>query len=127
LPLPNPTTGELAILRVLWDRGPSTVKAIHSQLGESKETAYTTVLRMCQIMVEKGLLTRDERERQHVYAPALPELEAQRGLLEALLEKAFRGSTKDLVVRALAGAQPGTKELEEIQSVLDRLKKGRKR
>jgi BlaI family transcriptional regulator, penicillinase repressor len=121
MPLPNPTPGEMAILRVLWDRGPSTIKDIHHALAEAKETAYTTVLRMCQIMVEKSLLSRDDSERQHVYAPLLSEAEAQSGLLDDLLAKAFRGSSTTLVLRALSDSRPDGAELREIQAFLEGL------
>lgn len=124
--LPNPTDGELAILRVMWDLGPCTVKDVHRILSQSKDTAYTTVLRMCQIMQEKGLVTRDESERQHVYTPVIAEAQAQTGLLDDLLEKAFRGSASSLVLRALSGAQSDAQELEAIQEALDRLREGRK-
>lgn len=122
--LPNPTDGEMAILRVLWDRGPSTVRDIHEALTEAKDTAYTTVLRMCQIMHEKGLLSRNDAERQHVFAPCITEAEAQHGLLGDLLEKAFRGSAASLVMRALSRA-PKEAELEQIQAALDQLRKGK--
>lgn len=120
--LPNPTDGEMAILRVLWDRGPSTVRDIHEALTEAKDTAYTTVLRMCQIMHEKGLLSRNDAERQHVFAPCITEAEAQHGLLGDLLEKAFRGSAASLVMRALSRA-PKEAELDQIQAALDQLRK----
>jgi len=122
--LPNPTDGEMAILRVLWDRGPSTVRDIHEALTEAKDTAYTTVLRMCQIMHEKGLLSRNDAERQHVFAPCITEAEAQHGLLGDLLEKAFRGSAASLVMRALSRA-PKEAELDQIQAALDQLRKGK--
>lgn len=125
MPVPIPTDGELAILTVLWDRGPSTVKDIHRVISTGKETAYTTILRMCQIMCEKGLVTRDESERQHVYAPAVPRDGVRRELLDDLLEKAFQGSAKDLVVQALADARPDAAELDEIQAFLEKLRRGR--
>lgn len=123
MPIPNPTDGEMAILRVLWDRGPSTVRDLHQTLAQGKDTAYTTVLRMCQIMHEKGLLSRDDSERQHVFAPRVTEEEVQGGLLGDLLEKAFRGSAASLVMRALS-SRPREAELDEIQAVLDRLREG---
>lgn len=122
--LPNPTDGEMAILRVLWDRGPSTVRDIHGALSAAKDTAYTTVLRMCQIMHDKGLLSRNDAERQHVFAPCISEAEAQHGLLGDLLEKAFRGSAASLVMRALSRT-PKDAELDQIQAVLDQLRKGK--
>lgn len=122
--VPKPTDGELAILKVLWDRGPSTVKDVHGVLTEGKDTAYTTVLRMCQVMHEKGLVTRNEAERQHVYAPVLSEEETQHGLLGDLLEKAFRGSAATLVLRALDRSRPD--ELDAVQALLDGMRKKRK-
>lgn len=125
MPVPNPTDGEMAILRVLWDRGPSTVRDLHQALAERKDTAYTTVLRMCQIMHEKGLLDRNDSERQHVFAPRVTEEEVQGGLLGDLLAKAFRGSAASLVMRALS-SRPQEAELDEIQAVLDRLREERR-
>ncbi len=118
--VPRPTDGELALLRLLWDRGPSTVKDLHNALDTG--TAYTTVLRFCQVMFEKGLVTRNEAERQHVYTAALAEDEVQTGLLGDLMDKAFRGSAKALVVRALEGSRPDRQELEEIRAILDQMR-----
>jgi predicted transcriptional regulator len=121
----RPSDGELAILRVLWDRGPSTVRDVHGELSKSRDMGYTTVLKLMQIMVEKGLVARDESARTHVYRAAQGEASTQSCLLDDLLQKAFQGSAASLVVRALSSARAGDKELDEIQAYLDRLKEGR--
>ncbi|GLH69215.1 transcriptional regulator [Geothrix rubra] len=121
----RPSDGELAILRVLWDRGPSTVRDVHADLAKGRDIGYTTVLKLLQIMVDKGLVTRDESARSHVYQAAQGEAPTQACLLRELMDKAFEGSAKSLVLRALTEAPTGAAELEEIQAFLDRLRKGR--
>ena len=118
----HPSDGELAILRVLWSRGLSTVREVHDELLKDREMGYTTVLKLMQIMVEKGLVTRDESSRTHVYQAAQGEASTQACLLEDLLQKAFEGSAKSLVVRALSEHQADDAELDEIQAFLDQLK-----
>jgi predicted transcriptional regulator len=122
----RPSDGELAILRVLWDRGPSTVRDVHADLSKGRDMGYTTVLKLMQIMVEKGLVTRDESARSHVYQAAQGEESTQACLLRELMDKAFEGSAKSLVLRALSETPAGTAELEEIQAYLDRLRKERR-
>jgi predicted transcriptional regulator len=122
----RPSDGELAILRVLWDRGPATVRDVHGELSKARDMGYTTVLKLMQIMVEKGLVTRDESARTHVYQAAQEEESTQSCLLDDLLQKAFQGSAKSLVVRALSKAGAGEGELDEIQAFLDQLKETRK-
>ena len=100
--LPRPTDAELAILRVLWAGGPSTVRAVHETLTRVNETGYTTTLKLLQIMAQKGLVTRDESRRSHVYAAAVPESETQRRILGDVLERAFGGSAHRLVMQALS-------------------------
>src|SRR5436305_15319802 len=100
--VPRPTDAELAILRVLWDRGPSTVRQVHEQLARDRQAAYTTALKLLQIMTEKGLVERDERERTHVYKTKLSEDQTQRQLVRDLLDRAFGGSAGKLVMQALA-------------------------
>ena len=124
--LPKPTDGELAILRVLWRRGPSTVRDVMEELNQVQETGYTTVLKMMQIMTEKRLLARDEAERTHVYEPRLAEEETQRQLLGDLLERAFDGSAKKLVMQALSAKKATPKELEEIRQLLDDIEGGKR-
>src|SRR5262245_17420819 len=99
---PRPTQAELEILRVLWQRGPSSVREVHDALAVSRETGYTTVLKLLQIMAGKGLVARDDRERTHVYRAALPQASTQRQLIRDLVERAFDGSAGQLVLQALA-------------------------
>lgn len=122
--LPRPTDAELEILKVLWRRGPSTVREVFDSLSESKQTGYTTVLKFMQIMAEKGLVRRDETERAHRYEAALAEEETQRQLVGDLLRRAFDGSAKRLVMQALSAERASTGELEEIRRLLDRLERG---
>jgi predicted transcriptional regulator len=123
--LPKPTGGELAILRVLWRRGPSTVRDVLEELNQVQETGYTTVLKMMQIMTEKGLLARDDADRTHVYEPRLAEEETQRQLLGDLIERAFNGSAKKLVIQALSTKKATRNELAEIRQLLDEIDGGR--
>ena len=122
--LPRPTDAELEILKVIWRRGPSTVREVFETLGESKTTGYTTVLKTMQIMAEKGLVVRDESERAHRYEAAAPEAETQRRLVGDLLRKAFDGSAKNLVLQALSTERASASELDEIRHLLDELERG---
>lgn len=119
--LPRPTDAELAILRVLWDRGPCTVRDVHDALSRTQGTGYTTVLKLLQIMTDKGLVVRDESERAHVYEPRISEQRTQRQLLADLTDRAFGGSPAKLVLQALAGRKTSAAELSEIRDLLDRL------
>lgn len=121
----RPSDGELAILRVLWSRGPSTVREVHGALSKDRDTGYTTVLKLMQIMVEKGLVTRDASTRTHVYQAAQAEAATQACLLKDLLQKAFEGSARSLVQRALEAAPADDAELEAIQAMLDRARRAR--
>jgi BlaI family transcriptional regulator, penicillinase repressor len=123
---PRPTDAELAILRVLWDRGPSTVRQVHDVLGRDRPTAYTTALKLLQIMAEKGLVTRDDRERTHVYQARLGEEQTQRQLVRDLLDRAFGGSSSKLVMQALAARRASAEELGEIRRLLDNRKEADK-
>ncbi len=119
---PQPTEAELAILEVLWDAGPSTVRQVHETLhltGRAR-TGYTTVLKLMQIMARKGLVDRDESERSHVYTPALSRDTTCRGLVAELIEKAFSGSTSQLVVSALSAKRASAEDLATIREFLDR-------
>lgn len=118
---PRPTEGELAILRVLWKRGPSTVRAVLDAHGP--ETGYTTVLKLMQIMVEKGLLDRDESARTHIYAAAVPEAATQRQLVRHLLDRAFGGSAAKLVMQAVSLKRTSPAELAEIRRLLNEFEK----
>jgi predicted transcriptional regulator len=122
--LPRPTDAELEILKVLWRRGPSTVREVFETLGETKVTGYTTALKLMQIMAEKGLVVRDESERAHRYEAAAPEAETQRRLVGDLLRKAFDGSASKLVMQALSTERATSSELDEIRRLLDELERG---
>ena len=118
---PRPTDAELAILRVLWDRGPSTVRDVHDELNRRATTGYTTVLKLLQIMTEKGLVVRDEAQRAHIYEARYSEQKTQRQLLSDLADRAFGGSAAKLVMQALSGRKTNPEELNAIRDLLDRL------
>jgi len=115
---PKPTEAELAILRVLWNRGPSTVRQVHEELNETKKTGYTTVLKFMQIMVEKGLVRRDDSAFAHVYEARAPQEQTQRTLVADLLDRVFEGSMSRMVVQALAARRASPEELNEIRRIL---------
>jgi BlaI family transcriptional regulator, penicillinase repressor len=122
---PRPTDAELAILRVLWRRGPSTVRQVQEALGESQPTGYTTALKLLQIMAAKGLVDRDESQRSHVYRPRSGEDETQQQLVTDLMERAFGGSAQRLVMQALASKRSTAEELEAIRRLIDELEGSR--
>ena len=121
---PRPTDAELAILRVLWQRGPSTVRDVHQVLSRSHGSGYTTVLKTLQIMTEKRLVVRDEAQRAHVYAARESERRTQRQLLGDLVDRAFGGSSAKLVLHALSERPASEEELRGIRALLDQLEKG---
>jgi len=116
-PAPRPTDVELSILRVLWSLGPATVKQVHQVLSAERELTYTGVLRMLQVMHEKGLVARDERERSHVYQPTETKDVTQKGLVADLMTRAFAGSAKELVMAALKSGSVSAQERAEIQAL----------
>lgn len=120
----KPTDAELSILRVLWARGPSTVREVAREMG--RESAYTTILKLLQIMTEKRLVRRDESPRTHVYEAAWTEGQTQRQLVTDLLDKVFGGSATKLVMQALAAKKASRKELAEIRKLLDQERGGRR-
>ncbi|HEY0406289.1 MAG TPA: BlaI/MecI/CopY family transcriptional regulator [Pyrinomonadaceae bacterium] len=123
---PRPTDSELDILRVLWQRGPSTVREVYETLNRKRPTGYTTVLKMLQIMTEKHLVQRDEEQRAHVYEARLPQEQTQQQLVGDLLERAFDGSAKKLVMQALSSKKASSEDLSEIRELLDRFERGDK-
>jgi BlaI family penicillinase repressor len=123
---PKPTEAELAILCVLWQRGPSTVRQIHEVLNAVRKTGYTTVLKFMQIMTEKGLVSRDEVPYAHVYEARLPKEQAQRTMVADLLDRAFEGSMSGLVLRALSTRKASPEELSEIRKILKDYERGAK-
>jgi predicted transcriptional regulator len=121
---PKPTDAELGILRVLWTRGPSTVRQVHDALNQERPIGYTTALKLLQIMADKGLVARDETDRTHVYTASVSESETQRQLLDDLMARAFRGSAMTLVMQALSGARATPHELARIRQLLDEYEEG---
>ncbi len=118
----KPTEGELEILQVLWRRGPVTVREVFEELKQRKDVGYTTVLKLMQIMHEKGLLRRDTTSRSHLYDAVISEREAQRFLVDRILDTAFGGSAFKLVMQALDHHQTSDRDLAEIRAYLDRKK-----
>ena len=118
---PRPTDAELAILRVLWERGPSTVREVHDALSQTHDSGYTTVLKLMQIMTDKGLVDRDESQRAHVYASRLGEQRTQRQLIGDLVERAFGGSPAKLVMQALSANKASAEDLSAIRNLLDQM------
>ena len=117
--LPRPTDGELSILRVLWGRGPSTVRQVHEILSRDRPGAYTTTLKLLQIMVEKNLVRRDEAQKAHVYRAGIPRKQAQSQLVSDLVDKLFGGSASGLVMQALSSKRASAAERAEIRKLLD--------
>jgi predicted transcriptional regulator len=116
---PRPTEAELEILRVLWERGPSTVRQVHEALATVRVTGYTTTLKLMQIMADKGLVTRDESSRTHIYTPRASQEMTQRQLVTDLVDRAFGGSATELVLRALSSHTASDDELREIRKLID--------
>jgi BlaI family transcriptional regulator, penicillinase repressor len=119
--LARPTDAELSILRVLWEQGECTVRQVFEALNQEREMGYTTVLKLMQIMTEKGLVERDESQRTHVYRPSLTQEQTQQQLVSNLLDKAFGGSASQLVLQALSAKPASAQERERIRQLLDEL------
>lgn len=117
----KPTEAELEILSLLWELKEASVRQIHERLAETKETGYTTTLKIMQIMHAKGMVLRDEENRTHVYRPATNQKETQKSLLKNLMSTAFGGSSKVLVMQALGQDNPSKDEIDEIRAFLDQL------
>lgn len=116
---PRPTDAELEILTVLWSRGPSTVRQVHEVLNRRKPTQYSTALKFMQIMAEKGLVRRDEKQRAHIYEAADPRERTQQQLAGDLLQRAFGGSARNLLMGALSARKTSKRELAELRKLLD--------
>jgi len=124
-PMPKrPTDGELAILRVLWDHGPSTVRQVLHALNRNRATGYTTALKLMQIMADKGLLERDESQRPQVYRARRSREQTERQLVHDLLDRAFAGSARRMVMQALSIKKASAEELAEIEKLLSKIEKG---
>ncbi|HTB16400.1 MAG TPA: BlaI/MecI/CopY family transcriptional regulator [Bryobacteraceae bacterium] len=116
---PRPTDAELEILTVLWSRGPATVRDVHETIASRRPTQYTTVLKQLQVMAEKGLVLRNELQRAHVYEAARPREWTQRQLAGDMLQRAFNGSAKSLMIGALSSRKASKQELAELRALLD--------
>jgi len=123
---PRPTDAELDILTVLWSRGPSTVREVHEDAARRKPTQYTTVLKMLQIMAEKGLVRRDEKQRAHVYQASCPRERTQQQLAGDLLQRAFAGSAKSLLMGALSATKTSKRELAELRKMIEEYERSAK-
>lgn len=124
--MPRPTDSELEILHVLWERGPCTVREVHEVLSKSKPIGYTTVLKLMQIMAEKGTVRRNEDQRAHVYQASAPRQETQRRIVGEMLDRVFGGSASQLVMQALATKKASAGELAQIRRMLDEFERGKK-
>jgi len=122
--LPRPTDAELEILTVLWSRGPATVREVHETIAARKPAQYTTVLKLMQIMAEKGLVRRNEKQRAHIYEAARPREWTQRQLAGDLLQRGFEGSARNLMLGALSARKATREELAELRRLLDEYEKG---
>lgn len=119
--MPEPTKAELEILRVLWEHGVSTVRFVNDRLNETRDVNYTTTLKLMQIMVDKGILTRDESQMKHMYSVAEAEQETKAHLLEKFVDTLYKGSASKLVMQLLGNKKTSQQELQEIRDMLDKL------
>ena len=124
--VPRPTDAELDILRVLWERGPSTVRDVYDSLNKTRSLGYTTVLKLLQIMFEKQLVSRDESQRSHIYRVRQRQEAMQRHLVKDFVDRAFGGSMEQLVLHALSSKRTSKRELAEIRKMLDQMERGEK-
>jgi len=122
----KPTASELEILRILWSRGPSTVREVYESLSETKDLGYTTVLKLLQIMTTKGTVRRNETQRAHVYEAGIPAQQTKPHLPGDILQKVFEGSASQLMMHALAGRRASREEIEEMRRLLDDYERNRR-
>ena len=122
----NPTPSELEILQVLRSRGPSTVREVHDILGATKQIGYTSVLKLMQIMTAKGLVTRSESQRAHVYEAGEPAEKTKQQFATDVLQRVFQGSASELMLHALAGRHSSKEELKELRRMLDEFERTQK-
>jgi BlaI family transcriptional regulator, penicillinase repressor len=125
-PTPKPTDSELEILRVLWEKGPSTVKIVNEQLNKIRLVGYTTTLKLLQIMHEKGLVVRNDNERSHIYDSAIAETDIQNALVNKLLTTVFSGSASKLVMQVLGNSNTSKEELIKIKELLNKIERDKK-
>jgi predicted transcriptional regulator len=120
----KPTESELEILQVLWHKGQATVRDVHEELSKSRDIGYTTALKLLQIMFEKGLVSRDDSSKTHIYQAAVSKEKTQKQMVGKMISTLFSGSPSELVMQALGNHKASTEELDEIQKLLDNLRKG---
>ena len=120
----KPTESELEILQVLWQKGKATVREVHDELSRSRDIGYTTALKLLQIMYEKGLVTRDDSSKTHIYQAAVSREKTQKQMVGKMISTLFSGSPSELVMQALGNHKASEEELDEIQKLLDNLRKG---
>ncbi|WP_336514353.1 BlaI/MecI/CopY family transcriptional regulator [Pollutibacter soli] len=119
----KPTESELEILQVLWEKKSATVREVHEEISKTKDIGYTTALKLLQIMFEKGLVSRDDSSKTHIYMPAVSREKTQKHLLGKMIDNVFSGSSTQLVMQALGNHKTSREELDEIQKLLDNLRK----
>ncbi len=119
----KPTESELEILQILWNKEKATVREVHEELSKTKDSGYTTTLKLLQIMFEKGLVKRDDSNKTHIYEPAISKQRTQKQFLDKMINTLFAGSSTQLVLHALGNQKASKDELDEIQKYLDNLKK----
>jgi BlaI family penicillinase repressor len=119
----KPTESELEILAVLWNNETATVRTVHEELSKTKDSGYTTTLKLMQIMFEKGLVTRDDSSKTHIYKPAVTREKTQKQFVNKMIDSLFAGSSANLVLQALGGHNASNEELEKIQELINQLKK----
>ena len=126
--LPRPTETELEILRVLWQHGPNTVREVHNILNCEREieVGYSTTLKMFQVMTQKGLIERDETVRPQIYSTRVPQEQTQKQLVKDLLNRAFGGSVRQMVMHALSEKEASDEELEQLEQLLDKFEEKKK-
>jgi BlaI family penicillinase repressor len=122
----KPTESELEILQVLWNNESATVRTVHEELSKTKDSGYTTTLKLMQIMFEKGLVTRDDSNKTHIYQPAVSREKTQKQLVNKMIDSLFAGNSATLVMQALGGHSASDAELEKIQELINQLKAGSK-
>lgn len=121
-----PTTSELVILNLLWDRGPLSVRDVHEELSREKDVVYTTILKTMQVMMDRGFLTRESQGRKHIYAAAIAREDTQNTLLNNFVDRTFGGSAKKLVMRALGNYTTTKDDIDELKALIERLENDKK-
>ena len=117
----QPTASELAVLQLLWERGPLAVKQVHETLSKDRDVVYTTVLKTMQVMFERGFLTRESQGRKHIYSAAIAQKDTQNSLLDTFIDKTFGGSAKELAMRALGNYKTTKEDIDELKALIDKL------